>query len=64
MTGKVTFYDAKKGYGYIAGEDGRNYLIEERNLNTMTHTLPKGYMVSFAPARNSRGYAAEDVTIC
>lgn len=63
MIGKVTFYDGKKGRGYIAGEDGRNYFVDKSNVNTVSHNLTKGYMVMFMPSKNNHGYEAEDVVI-
>ena len=63
MIGRVTFFDRKKGYGYIAGDDGRNYFFSKNNLNTSSNSIAKGYMVLFTPSISSRGYEAEDVAI-
>lgn len=32
MIGKVKWYDAKKGFGFISGEDGKDYFIHGSNI--------------------------------
>lgn len=64
MLGKVTFFDGKKGYGYIVGDDGRNYFIDAGNVCTVSHSLAKGYVVDFTPCKNSHRYEAEDAVLC
>jgi len=56
-------YDNRKGYGYIAGEDGRNYFVATQNIHTLTGSIAKGYTVEFIPAMSNRGFEAENVTI-
>ena len=30
MTGKVKWFDSKKGYGFITGENGKEILVQDR----------------------------------
>ena len=32
MQGKVKWFDNKKGYGYITGEDGKDYFVHHSNI--------------------------------
>jgi cold shock protein len=32
MNGKVKFYDTKKRFGFIAGEDGKEYFVHQTGL--------------------------------
>lgn len=61
MTGKVTYFNRKRGYGYIAGDDGRNYPVRACNIRMPCGNLPKDFVVEFTPCINNRGFEAEDV---
>ena len=47
MIGKVESYDAKKGYGFIRGDDGKRYFVPYINVKTRSGSLIAGYTVDF-----------------
>lgn len=47
MLGKVESYSSKKGYGFIAGDDGRKYFVPYCNVRTRSGELIRGYQVEF-----------------
>src|SRR3989338_3139159 len=62
MNGTVKFYNRKKGFGFISGEDGNDYFVHFT-------ALPRGLSirdndkVSFDPAEGDRGLKAENVQL-
>src|SRR3989338_3810759 len=62
MNGTVKFYNRKKGFGFISGEDGSDYFVHFT-------ALPRGLSlrdndkVSFEPAEGDRGLKAENVQL-
>lgn len=37
IKGKVKWYDLRKGYGFITGEDGNDYFIHHSGINKGKH---------------------------
>ena len=62
MNGTVKFYNRKKVFGFISGEDGNDYFVHFT-------ALPRGLSlrdndkVSFDPAEGDRGLKAENVQL-
>lgn len=62
MEGTVKFFNRKKGFGFISGEDGKDYFVHFT-------ALPKGVFlrdndkVSFDGAEGDRGLKAENVQL-
>ena len=62
MEGTVKWYNFKKGYGFIQGEDGEDYFVHFT-------AVPKGVSlrendkVSFEPAENEKGKQASNVQL-
>lgn len=62
MKGKVKWFDRKKGYGFIEGEDGKDYFVHFT-------AVPKGVFlrendqVSFEPGESERGKQARNVVL-
>tara|TARA_Y100000034_G_scaffold108871_1_gene139609 strand:- start:436 stop:777 length:342 start_codon:yes stop_codon:yes gene_type:complete len=60
MEGTVNWFNIKKGYGFIKGEDGNDYFVHFT-------AVPKGVFlkendkVSFEPAKTERGEQAQNV---
>lgn len=61
IKGTVKFYDPHKGFGFIAGEDGRDYFVGSRDLDR-ANRLKDGQSVQFEPARNHKGMKANLVS--
>ncbi len=60
MEGTVKFYNIKKGFGFISGEDGKDYFVHFSALPKGT-VLQTGEKVSFKPTEGDRGLKAEAV---
>ena len=46
-TGKVKWYDAEKGFGFLARDDGGEVFVHSSALPSGTTTLGKGQRVEF-----------------
>ena len=62
MKGKVRWFNRKKRYGFIEGEDGEEYFVHESKL-TPGLTILDNDQVSFKPITTDRGKQAENVTL-
>ena len=61
-TGKVKWFNAEKGYGFIRGEDGNSYFIHKSKLQG--EHIESGYYVFFRPFVNDRSdYNAKDISV-
>lgn len=58
--GTVKFYNAMKRFGFITGEDGKDYFVHESGLSEGTE-LQEGDKVSFEIVQGDRGPKAEKV---
>lgn len=62
MNGKVKFFNHMKGFGFIAGEDGKEYFVHRS-------ALPEGVMlkeedeVTFEVVEGDRGPKADKVAL-
>lgn len=54
MLGKVRKYDPKKGFGFISGDDGRDYFVPYCNVKTASGSLVAGYTVEFNTGDGNR----------
>ena len=62
MEGTVKWFNVKKGYGFIEGEDGEDYFVHCTAVPKDTE-LKENTRVSFEPAQNERGKQARGVTV-
>lgn len=62
MEGTVKFYNRKKGFGFIAGEDGKDYFVHFSALPNGVF-LRDGDKVSFNGVEGDRGLKAEGVQL-
>lgn len=62
MEGKVKFFNRVKGFGFITGDDGKDYFVHYTNLAPQTF-IREGDVVSFSSAEGDRGLKAENVTL-
>ena len=61
--GKVRWYDAKKGYGFIASEDGKDVFLPANALPQGVTTLRKDAKVEFSVVDGRKGPQAMSVTV-
>ena len=60
--GKVKWFNAKKGYGFIATEDGRDVFVHYSSISSQGYkTLDEGDAVSFDIVEGEKGPRAENV---
>jgi cold shock protein len=62
-TGKVTWYDSDKGYGFLARDDGGEVFVHSSALPSGTTALRQGQRVEFGVAEGRRGAQALQVRI-
>ena len=64
FTGKVEWFDQKKGYGFIAGSDGKNAFVHYSDILTDGYkVLETGQSVSYDVEQTEKGPKAINVVI-
>ncbi len=61
MKGNVKFFNNMKGFGFIAGEDGKEYFVHETGLNEGV-SLNENDAVEFDVEQGDRGPKAVNVS--
>ncbi|EPI2198637.1 cold-shock protein [Enterococcus hirae] len=62
-TGTVKWFDNKKGYGFIAGEDGKDIFVHYTAILTEGFkTLEEGQPVQYDVVEGKQGLQASNVT--
>ncbi|MEY8379778.1 cold-shock protein [Ileibacterium valens] len=63
-TGKVKWFDAEKGYGFITGEDGKDVFVHYSSINQKGYrSLDEGQTVTYDIVESDRGKQASNVTV-
>ena len=62
MKGTVKFFNSGKGFGFITGEDGKDYFVHSSALKEGT-VLQENIAVQFDVVTGDRGPKAENVTL-
>ena len=62
-TGKVKWYDAEKGFGFLSQEDGPDVYVRSEALPEGVATLKSGTRVEFGIAQGRRGDQALQVKV-
>ena len=64
MVGKVKWFDSKKGYGFIIGEDGREIFVHFTGIvKEGFKSLNEGQHVEFESGNGAKGEQAINVTV-
>lgn len=64
MTGQVKWFDSKKGYGFITGENGKEIFVHFSGIVTDGFkSLNEGQAVEFEVGNGAKGEQAVNVTI-
>jgi len=59
VQGRVKWFDPKKGYGFVAGEDGKDYFVYWSEIQMPGYkTLEAGQEVEFSQHSDTRGERA------
>lgn len=62
MKGKITSFKAEKGFGFIKGEDKKNYFFHISNVSNPMD-IEENYTVDFKAQEKDKGLFAIDITI-
>lgn len=54
MKGKVKFFNEGKGYGFIEGDDGKDYYLHATKFEGIIDDLQVGALVEFTPLENPK----------
>jgi len=61
-TGKVKWFDPKKGYGFIVGDQGQDVFVHYTSiLGEGFRALKDGEMVNYELVKGDKGYQARNV---
>lgn len=60
MEGTVKWFNVNKGYGFITGEDGKEYFAHNSAV-TGGKTLEEGQKVSFDSEQSDKGLQAKNI---
>ncbi len=64
MKGQVKWFDSKKGYGFITGENGKEIFVHFSGIATNGFkSLNEGQTVEFEAAQGAKGEQAVNVTV-
>jgi cold shock protein len=62
-TGKVKWYDAEKGFGFLTSDDGEDVFVHGKSLPAGTTTLKGGTRVEFGVMDGKKGKTALSLKI-
>ena len=63
MKGIVKWYDNKKGYGFITGDDGNSVFAPRSDLSYFEVNLKKGDLTEYKVEKTKLGDKAKDIVV-
>ena len=63
MTGIVKWFSSEKKFGFIIGDDGREFFIHQDDILEDPKVLLDGQHVEFKDEQGSRGFKAKSVKV-
>lgn len=63
QTGKVKWYDAVKGFGFLVSDDGKDIFVHRTGLKNSFKGLDKEQKVQFESKDGEKGLVAFDVEV-
>ena len=64
MTGKVKWFNAEKGYGFITSDEGKDIFVHYSAIQADgSRSLEEGQKVSFEIVESDRGQQAANVVV-
>jgi cold shock protein len=63
VLGRVKWFSARKGFGFLTTADGKEYFVHARSLDVGVVDLREGERVSFELAPNPKGPTAVNVRL-
>lgn len=65
MKGTIKWYNKKKGYGFVLGEDGQDYFIHHSQLVTNNEfSFKENDVVTFKAVETKKGLQAHNIVKC
>ncbi|MBW2963982.1 cold shock domain-containing protein [Candidatus Woesearchaeota archaeon] len=62
MEGTVKWFRTEKGYGFITGEDGKDYFVHHKQVPQGVE-LEQGQKVEFEPVETDKGVQAQNIKV-
>jgi cold shock CspA family protein len=62
-SGKVRFFKANEGYGFIAGDNGEDYYFNQYSVKNYTGKIVCGQQVTFVPETGAKGPKASSIIL-
>ena len=63
MTGTIKWYDSLKGYGFIKGNDNKDYFVHRSSAKGQFYSMEAGQDVEFGIKDSDKGPLAVDVEL-
>ena len=63
MKGEVIWYNVKRGYGFIKGEDGEDVFIHKSEVPFWSIFLTKGDKIEYTKENTKKGLKAKNLKI-
>jgi len=61
MTGTIKWFDSLKGYGFIQGDDEKDYFVHRSGVKGQFYSMEAGHKVVFNIQDSNRGPVAIDI---